>query len=222
MTAMGFVFAHGGLGLLPDHEAIMFLMPALPALFVATVVVGAALDRRGALGVPGRTVAVHTPLAIIAAALSLAAAGIHFAVIGEHLEEYVLFGVLFFALGWFQLVWAQVYLVWPRPPVAATAIAVNLGAVLVWVMSRTVGLPIGPEPWLPEQVGFADILATSFEIGIIGLLVPTLFRERFAGALAAQMPIQKAFVLSAFMVIAIGLLTAMALLPPAFEFLAFS
>jgi hypothetical protein len=35
------------------------------------------------------------------------------------------------------------------------------------------------------------------------------------------MPVQKAFVLAAFMVMAVGLLTAMALLPPAFEYLAF-
>ncbi|MEA2676817.1 MAG: hypothetical protein QOJ81_958 [Chloroflexota bacterium] len=219
---MGFVFAHGGLGLLPDHEAIMFLMPALPALFVVTVVIGAALDKRGTLGGVGHTVAVHTPLAVIAAVFSLAAAGIHFAVITEHLEEAVLFGVLFFALGWFQLVWAQVYLVWPRRSVAALAVVVNLGAVLVWVMSRTVGLPIGPQAWVPEQLGFPDLLASSFEIGIIGLMLPTLFGERFARTLTEQMPVQKAFVLAAFMVVAVGLLTAMALVPPAFDFLAFS
>ena len=216
------IFAQGGVGLLPDMDAIMFLMPALPALFMATIVLGAFLDRRGTLGEPGRTVAMHRPLAIIAAALSLAAAGIHFAVISEHLDRDVLFGLLFFTLGWFQLMWAQVYLVWPRPSVAAVAITVNLGAVLVWVMSRTVGLPIGPHAWLPELIGFPDILAASFEIGIIGLLLPTLFRERFARALSEPMPAQKAFVLTAFTVVAVGLLTAMALVPAAFDFLAFS
>ena len=219
---MGFVFAHGSLGLLPDHASIMFLMPGLPALLVATIVVGATLDKRGTFGAVGRTVATRLPLAIIAVALSLAAAGIHFAVITEHLEQDVLFGVLFFALGWFQLVWAQVYLVWPRRSVALLAIVINLGAVLVWALSRTVGLPIGAAPWVPEQVGFADIMATSFEIGIIGLLLPTLLGERFARVLNEQMPMQKAFVLSGFMIVAVGLLTAMALIPPAFEFLAFS
>ena len=218
---MDFVFAHG-VGFLPDMDEMMFLMPALPALLVATIVVGAALAKRGALGAAGRTVAVHTPLAIIAAALSLAAAGIHFAVITEHLEEWVLFGVLFFALGWFQLVWAQVYLVWQRRSVAAVAIAVNLGAVLVWIVSRTVGLPIGPDAGIPEALGFPDVLATSFEIGLIGLLLPTLFRERFERALGEQIPVQKAFVLSAFTIVTVGVLTAMALVPPAFEFLAFS
>ena len=219
---MTWVFAHGSVGLLPDHESIMFLLPLLPALMVATIVLGAWLDKRGTLGEPGRTVSMQMPLAVIAAALSLAAAGIHFAVISEHLEEDVLFGVLFFALGWFQLVWAQVYLIWPRRSVALLAIAINLGAVLVWIVSRTVGLPIGPQAWVPEQVGFADLLASSFELGIIGLLIPTVIGERFATALASQMPVQKAFVLSAFMVVAVGVLTAMALVPPAFDFLAFS
>ncbi|MEP7379438.1 MAG: hypothetical protein ABI725_07765 [Chloroflexota bacterium] len=219
---MDFVFAHGSLGLLPDHEAVLFLMPLLPAMLVGTIVVGAVLTRRGTFGAADRTVALSRPLAVIAAMLSLAAAGIHFAVIPEHLEEDVLFAVLFFALGWFQLVWAQVYLVWPRRSAAQVAILINLGTVLVWVMSRTVGLPIGPEPWVPEQVGFADLLSTSFELGIIGLLAPTLLRQRFAPALDGQMPIQKAFVLAAFTTLAVGLLTAMALVPPAFEFLAFS
>ncbi|MDL2335180.1 MAG: hypothetical protein QFC55_04015, partial [Chloroflexota bacterium] len=125
-------------------------------------------------------------------------------------------------LGWFQLVWAQVYLVWPRLSVARLAILANVGAVLVWIMSRTVGLPIGPQAWVPEQVGFADVLATSFELGIIGLLMPTLLRQRFELALNDQMPMQKAFVLAAFATVAVGLLTAVALVPPAFEFLAFT
>ncbi len=218
---MGFVFAHGSLGLLPDHESLMFLMPGLPLLLVATIMVGAWLDKRGTLGAPGRTVAVHAPLGVIAAMLSLSAAGIHFAVITDHLEEDVLFGALFFALGWFQLVWAQVYLVWPRSSVARLALLVNLGAVLVWVLSRTVGLPIGPQAWLPEQIALTDVLATAFEISLIGLLVPTLLTNRFGRALDEQMPVQKAFVLTAFATLAVGLLTAVALVPPAFAFLAF-
>ena len=222
MDPLSFVFAHAHVAFLPDHESIMFLFPILPALMVGTILLGAALSKRGTLGAADRTVALHTPLAIVAAVLSLAAAGIHFAVISEHLDEDVLFGVLFFALGWFQLIWAQVYLVWPRRSAAQLAVVINLGAVLVWVMSRTVGLPIGNQPWVPEQLGFPDLLASSLELGMIGLLLPTLFGERFSKMLNEQIPIQKAFVLSAFMVVAVGLLTAMALVPPAFDFLAFS
>ena len=221
MDLSAFIFAHAHVAFLPDHEAIMFLMPLLPAMMVGTIIVGAALEKRGTLGVSGRTVAVHTPLAVIAAVLSLAAAGIHFAVISVHLDEDVLFGILFFGLAWFQLVWAQVYLVWQRRPIALLAVVINLGAVLVWIVSRTVGLPIGNQPWVPEQLGFPDLLASSLELGIIGLLLPTLFGERFARTLNEQMPMQKAFVLAAFTTLAVGLFTAMALIPPAFDFLAF-
>ena len=215
------IFAHGGLGLLPDMDAVMFLMPALPALLVATIVLGAALDRRGTLGQSGRTIALHVPLAVIAAVLSLASAGIHFAVITDHLEIDVAEGVFFFGLAWFQLAWAQVYLLRPGRSVATLAVVVNAVVIGVWAMSRTTGLPIGSQPWVPERIGLADLLATSFELGVIGLLLPTLFRERFARALDSQLPIQKAFVLAAFMLVTVVLLTARALVPPAFQFLAF-
>ena len=36
------------------------------------------------------------------ATLSIGAAAIHFAVIGEHFAEYVLFGVFFSVVGWFE------------------------------------------------------------------------------------------------------------------------
>ena len=109
----------------------------------------------------------------------------------------------------------------PGASTARVGVVVNAVVIVIWAMSRTTGLPIGSQPWVPEPVGFADLLATSFELGLIGLLLPTLFRERFAQALDSPLPIQRAFVLAAFMFVAISLLTAIALVPPAFEFLAF-
>ena len=44
-------------------------------------------------------------LLIPMATLSVAAAGIHFAVIQEHLQEFEPFGYLFLALAWFQALW---------------------------------------------------------------------------------------------------------------------
>ena len=37
---------------------------------------------------------------------------------------------------------------------------VNLGAGVVWLWSRCWGLPIGPEPGVPETVGAADLIST--------------------------------------------------------------
>src|SRR4029453_16572025 len=52
--------------------------------------------------VTGRVATVYSALAV----LSLAAAGIHFAVMGEHFQEYVVFGVFFSLVAWFQALWA--------------------------------------------------------------------------------------------------------------------
>ena len=36
----------------------------------------------------------------------------------------------------------------------------------LWMISRTSGLPIGPQPWAPESVGALDSIATANEIAL--------------------------------------------------------
>lgn len=102
------------------------------------------------------------------ALLATSAAAIHFAVVWEHLEEFALFGVLFGAAAVLQLAWAALIIL--RPPsrrlLLAGAIG-NAGLFAVWLLSRSAGLPIGPEPWTPEPVGVADVLATVLEVAIV-------------------------------------------------------
>jgi hypothetical protein len=166
-------------------------------------------------------VSAYTAAVVIAAALSLAAAGIHFAVIREHLEIDVGEGVFFFGIAVFQVIWAQLYLLRDSHRAAQVGALVNAVVVLIWFVSRTVGLPYGPTPWVPEGIGLTDLLATSFEIGLIGLLLPRLLPERFAGWLSGELPMQKAVVLAGFTVIAVTLMAGVALMPQAFEVLAF-
>ena len=105
------------------------------------------------------------------AALSVGSAAIHFAVIPDHLEEWWAFGLAFAFLGWFQAVWPIIYLDRPTRRLAWIAIVVNLATVVVWAWSRTAGLPVGPEPGMPEAVGAADLIATAFELAlVVGLL----------------------------------------------------
>ena len=108
------------------------------------------------------------------AALSLGAAAIHFAVIPDHLEEWWAFGLFFAVLGWFQAVWPIAYLTRPSRRLAWIAIAANLATVVLWAWSRTAGLPVGPEPGMPEAIGAADLVSTVLEValvvGLLGLL----------------------------------------------------
>jgi hypothetical protein len=81
---------------------------------------------------------------VVLALLSLAAAAIHFAVMGEHFAEYAAYGVFFSGVAWLQTVWAVGVMVAPTKRLLVAGLAGNALVVLVWIVSRTAGLPIAP------------------------------------------------------------------------------
>jgi hypothetical protein len=111
---------------------------------------------------------------VVAAGLSLGAAAIHFSVVGIHYAEYPPNGVLFVILAWAQAAWAVTYLIRPVRRLAVAAVVGNAGVVAVWAVSRTMGLPFGPTPFVPEPAGLLDVLATAFELALVALLIIAL------------------------------------------------
>jgi hypothetical protein len=206
------VFAHSHGGGLIDHESLMFLMPTLPLLFVGTVVVAKVLEKRGLLRDDGGTVNLTAALAAIAAGLSVGAAAIHFAVIGEHLAFDLGYGLFFIGLAWFQAMWAQVYLLARTAALAWVGVVVNAAVIVIWIVSRTTGLPFGPTPWIAEPIGTLDLFATAFEACLIVMLLPTAAPRRMASLAARRLAREQAFVLGAFCVLTIVLLATVALL----------
>jgi hypothetical protein len=119
------------------------------------------------------------PLAV--ATLSLGAAAIHFAVIREHFDEFWLFGLFFAGLGWYQALWALLYVLRPAVLTGLTAVLVNGGAVAMWVWTRTIGLPIGPEAGKVEAIGAPDLAATAFEVAMV-LALAWLIANKTSGS----------------------------------------
>jgi len=116
------------------------------------------------------------------AVLSAAAGLVHFAAAGEHFDVTAWHGSFFAVVGWLQLAWAVGVVVRPTDRRLLAAGAVLNGVVLVvWAVSRTVGVPIGPDAWTSEPVGFADALTSGFELLIIMLVVLVLVRPAVAG-----------------------------------------
>ena len=151
----------------------------------AEVVLSIVRRRRGG---PSAPVPAATWAGWMAAACSIAAAVIHLAVIEEHLAEYV-------ALASPSRCWPSSS--WPgRWPTCrarparwlSSAVAINLGAVVVWVWSRGRGLPIGPEPWVPEAIGPADAISSLLEMGLVLALLPTLLRRRVQTTAGSEGP----------------------------------
>jgi FtsP/CotA-like multicopper oxidase with cupredoxin domain len=103
--------------------------------------------------------------------LTFGAALIHLAVAPEHLREFLPFGVFFLAVGCAQIILAVDLFVEPTRRVALVMAALNAGLVTLWFVSRTTGLPVGPAPGMPEQIGLTDIVCNLLEIiGFVLLL----------------------------------------------------
>ncbi|QKW37425.1 hypothetical protein HUT06_28285 [Actinomadura sp. NAK00032] len=108
----------------------------------------------------------------VAAAGSVLAALIHYAVVPEHLDEWWAYGVFFSAIGMFQLIWAVLVLTGDERPVLLSGLAVNLGVLALWAVSRTSGLPFGPEPGEAEGTGVLDVLSGAAELVLVaGILL---------------------------------------------------
>lgn len=101
------------------------------------------------------------------ALFSLGAAGIHFAVTQAHFEEYWLFGVFFVALAWFQTLWAILVVVSPHRLLLLLGAVGNGAVVALWAVTRTTGIPLGPNAGVPEAAETVDVLSTVFEILVV-------------------------------------------------------
>lgn len=110
-------------------------------------------------------------LTVQLAVLSTGAAVVHFAVIAQHWDEWWLTGMFFSVVALFQLAWALLVVLRPSFLVYLSGAVVNTLVVVTWIVSRTSGVPVGPEAGEAEPVGFPDLLATAFEVLLIALVV---------------------------------------------------
>ena len=115
-------------------------------------------------GHPGLRPVPRTPAVLLAAAGTVVSAAVHLSVIREHFAESARYGVFFCVLAAVQLLAAAWLAFRPARAVLGAAAAASAGVVLLWLVTRTVGLPFGPEAGEVEQLGAADLIATAAEL----------------------------------------------------------
>jgi hypothetical protein len=107
------------------------------------------------------------PITYSVASAAAGAAAIHYAVVAEHLHEWWGFGLFFVASAVAQLVWAVAIMASRSQVLIWAGVVGNAAIVLLWIVTRTVGTLVGPEPATPEPIGLADSVATAFEMAIV-------------------------------------------------------
>jgi len=103
--------------------------------------------------------------AVWSVAIGLAGAGlIHGGVASAHLGVGVLAGTFFVGSAVLQLCGAVAVLAVASRRLLHGAAVGSVAIVLLWLVTRTVGLPLGSEPWQSEPVGAVDLVASVLEV----------------------------------------------------------
>jgi hypothetical protein len=103
--------------------------------------------------------------------MGAASALVHLSVAPEHFGEWWVFGALFSLAAALQMALAVALVRAPTRAVVGWVVAVNAGLVLTWLLSRTSGLPFGPDVGVPEAARVLDVLTTLDELLLVLLLV---------------------------------------------------
>lgn len=111
---------------------------------------------------------------------SLGAGVIHVALGPEHMSEWVVLGTGFYVSGVLQVLFGLALLRRVGRRLLVTGALGSLAFIGVWLVSRTTGLPVGPEAFEPEGYGVADVICVGLE-AVVTLGALTLLRRPAAG-----------------------------------------
>jgi hypothetical protein len=120
---------------------------------------------------PDAEAATWDGVVLIAAFMAAASALVHLSLAPAHFGEWWVFGALFLLAAALQMGLAVVLLRAPTRAAVGATVAVNAGLVLAWFLSRTTGLPVGPDVGVPEVARLLDVLTSLDEVLLILLLV---------------------------------------------------
>jgi len=96
---------------------------------------------------------------VLLVATLLGGAAVHASVVREHLPHWPAAGLFFALLAVTGFILGMALLRRVDRPRLLAALALAVGPLLVWLVSRTAGLPFGPEAGEPEQVAWTDAAA---------------------------------------------------------------
>ncbi len=86
----------------------------------------------------------------------------------EHFEEWWGYGTFFLVSAVAQVLYVPLLLRWPNQTILLLGIGGNFVIVLLYILTRTVGIPaFGPHAGEVEGVGLADLCATTSELEIV-------------------------------------------------------
>lgn len=147
---------------------------------------------------------IATPAAVLVtmATLSAAAAVVHLVMVPSHMDEFAAEGIAFAVAGWLQLLVA--FYLWTQPSRALLGFTalLNVAFIGAWALSRTAGLPVGPNAGIAESASLVDLTVVGLQAALVLLAVavllrPTLIEVSLPPGLAMAVPLAVVIMTSA-------------------------
>jgi hypothetical protein len=114
-------------------------------------------------------------------ALSILGGGsalIHGLVCRQHFSEWVWYGIFFLCASTVQTIWSILILLRPSRRLLLLGALGNTMVIVTYLVSRTSGMPFGPEAFQPETFDTLSLIATTCEIGLVLLATRVLLAGR--------------------------------------------
>ncbi len=155
------------------HSEVVYLLEfGIPALVLGALVALHELQGRAGLGAHGTEwdtdlghEPAHRSAALLVAAIGLViAAVIHACVAPSAFGDYAPFGMFFVILAGAQAIVALVLVRRPDHRTVGYVALASVWIVALWLVSRSTGLPVGPDPWEPMTYGVPDVVASCAEL----------------------------------------------------------
>jgi hypothetical protein len=147
---------------------------------------------------------------LLLAALSIAAGVVHLVMAPVHADSSTAEAIGFATVGWLQILLAIGLLMRPSRALLQGTILLNVAAIVVYVISRTAGLPFGDHAGVAESVEGIDLMTAIFEgVLVVGAGV-LLARPKFMSNLSTE-----ALVMASVLPVVVLIATSVALADPA-------
>jgi hypothetical protein len=117
---------------------------------------------------------------LYAALGSVCAALVHTAVMPDHFRESIWYGGFFVVAAVSQLAFAAIIVVRPSPRLLQAGTIGSAVIIGLWLVTRLIGVPIGPDNGATEEFGVLDVAATVAEgmVVIAGIMALRVWKAR--------------------------------------------
>jgi hypothetical protein len=108
-----------------------------------------------------------TPARALLGVFAIGAAVVHLVMVPAHAGEWMPEGIAFALTGWFQIAFAVTVVAKPTKRLLTVGLLANVAFIAAWAITRTAGMPFGPNSGIKETASLVDLTCVGLEAALV-------------------------------------------------------